>query len=386
MNIPYGRQSISDDDIAAVVAVLKSDWLTQGPAVERFEQSVAAYCGAQHAVAVCNATAALHLACMALDLGEGGRLWTSPNTFVASANCARYCGAMVDFVDIDPQTYNMSVPALAEKLAAAEKNGTLPKIVVPVHFGGQSCDMAGIAELASRYGFNVIEDASHAIGGDYLDGKVGSCRYSDFTVFSFHPVKVMTTGEGGMLMTNQDALANRANRLRSHGITRNAAEMTGPPEGGWYYQQTALGFNYRMTDLQSALGSSQLDRLDRFVARRRQLAARYDALLQSFPVIRPFQADWGKSAFHLYPIQIDAQRTDRGRDVVFQGLRDRGIGVNVHYIPVHLQPYYRDLGFAVGDFPEAERYYRHAITLPLYYDLGDAEQDRVLDALKAALS
>lgn len=385
MKIPYGRQSISDEDIAAVTEVLRSDWLTQGPMVERFEQAVAAHCGARHAVAVCNATAALHLACLALDLGPGDRLWTSPNTFVASANCARYCGASVDFVDIDPLTYNMSVPALAEKLALAAGAGCLPKVVVPVHFGGQPCDMAAIAALAAQYGFQVIEDASHAIGGDYQDGKIGDGRYSDLTVFSFHPVKVLTTGEGGMLLTNRADLQARLVRLRSHGITRNPVEMDGPAEGGWYYQQIELGFNYRITDIQSALGLSQLQRLDRFIDRRRALAARYDTLLKDLPVITPFQAPWGRSAYHLYPVQIDSSAKPRNRNEVFQKMRDAGIGVNVHYIPVHLQPYYRKLGFSEGDFPQAERYYANAITLPLYYDLTEAEQDVVVDVLTAAL-
>jgi len=386
MKIPYGRQSISDEDIAAVTEVLRSDWLTQGPLVEHFEQAVAAYCGAGHAVAVCNATAALHLACLALEPGPGDLLWTSPNTFVASANCARYCGASVDFVDIDPLTYNMSVPALAEKLARASAAGRLPKVVVPVHFAGQPCDMAGIADLAARYGFRVIEDASHAIGGDYRDGKIGDGRYSDLTVFSFHPVKVLTTGEGGMLLTNQPALQSRLARLRSHGITRNPLEMDGPSEGGWYYQQVELGFNFRITDIQCALGLSQLQRLDRFIARRRELAARYDTLLAPLPVTTPHQAAWGRSAFHLYPVQIDDTRTHHRREVVFQAMRDAGVGVNVHYIPVHLQPYYRKLGFEVGDFPLAERYYANTLTLPLYYDLTEVEQDAVVEALRIALA
>ncbi len=386
MKIPYGRQSISDEDIAAVTDVLRSDWLTQGPTVERFEQAVAAYCGASHAVAVCNATAALHLACIALELGPGDLLWTSPNTFVASANCARYCGASVDFVDIDPLTYNMSVPALADKLVQASAVGRLPKVVVPVHFAGQPCDMAGIADLAARYGFRVIEDASHAIGGDYRDGKIGDSRYSDLSVFSFHPVKVLTTGEGGMLLTNQPALQSRLARLRSHGITRNPQEMDSPSEGGWYYQQVELGFNFRITDIQSALGLSQLQRLDHFIARRRELAARYDTLLAPLPVTTPHQAPWGRSAFHLYPVQIDDTRTHHRREAVFQAMRDAGVGVNVHYIPVHLQPYYRKLGFEVGDFPQAERYYANALTLPLYYDLTEAEQDAVVEALRTALA
>ena len=384
--IPYGRQEITEDDIAAVVATLKSDFLTQGPAIPRFERALADYCGATHAVAVCNATAALHMACEALGLGPGDRLWTSPNTFVASANCGLYCGATVDFVDIDPRSYNMSVSALAARLEAAEAAGTLPKIVIPVHFAGQSCDMQAIHALGQRYGFRIIEDASHAVGGTYLDSRVGSCRYSDITVFSFHPVKIITTGEGGMALTNDPALAARMERFRSHGITRDPALMDGEADGPWYYQQVELGHNLRITDLQAALGCSQLDRLDDYIARRHAIRERYDAALASLPVITPFQSPEGRSALHLYPIQIDPARTDKGRREVFEALRATGIGVNVHYIPVHTQPWYRGLGFAPGDFPQAERYYAHTISLPMFPTLTEAQQAEVIAALGSALA
>ncbi|MNX24310.1 UDP-4-amino-4-deoxy-L-arabinose--oxoglutarate aminotransferase [compost metagenome] len=383
--IPYGRQDIDQADLQAVVEVLQSDWLTQGPAITRFEDLVAQYCGTSHALAVSNATAALHLACRALGLGPGDSLWTSPNTFVASANCALYCGADVDFVDVDPQTYNMSVSALEAKLEQAEQAGRLPKIVVPVHFAGQSCDMEAIRKLADRYGFAVVEDASHAVGARYRDTLVGSCRYSDITVFSFHPVKIITTGEGGLLLTNRKDLHERLALLRSHGITRDPEAMTAPSEGPWYYQQVDLGYNYRMTDIQAALGASQMRRLDAFIARRRELATRYDALLADLPVIRPWQSPDGASAYHLYPIRLDPTRTSKGRREVFEALRASGIGVNVHYIPVHTQPYYQELGFRPGDFPEAEHYYEGAISLPMYATLSDSEQDRVVAALAEAL-
>ncbi|MBJ6724842.1 UDP-4-amino-4,6-dideoxy-N-acetyl-beta-L-altrosamine transaminase [Geomesophilobacter sediminis] len=379
--IPYGRQSISAADVAAVTEVLQSDWLTQGPAVERFESCVAAYCGVPHAVAVNSATSALHIACLALGLGPGDTLWTSPNTFVASANCARYCGASVDFVDIDPRTYNMSVERLAEKLAQAAAAGKLPKVVIPVHFAGQSCDMAGIDALAKQYGFKVIEDASHAIGGRYRGEPVGNCRYSDLTVFSFHPVKIVTTAEGGMVLTRSAELNERLVRLRSHGITRDPSLMHGASQGPWYYEQIELGFNYRMTDLQAALGASQMTRLDEFVARRHELVRRYDDALRELPVTLPWQHPDSYSAFHLYVIKVP-QRPGKGRREVFEALRARGILVNVHYIPVHTQPYYRELGFREGDFPQAEAYYAEAITLPLYYSLTYEEQDQVIKAVK----
>jgi UDP-4-amino-4,6-dideoxy-N-acetyl-beta-L-altrosamine transaminase len=383
--IPYARQSISQADIDAVVGVLRSDWLTQGPDVSRFEEGVAAYCGARPAVAVSNGTAALHLACLALGLGPGDLLWTSPNTFAASANCARYCGADVDFVDIDPLTYNISIAALEEKLARAKQRGRLPKVLVPVHFGGRPCDMQAIGDLAGRYGFRVVEDASHAVGAEYLSEKVGSCRYSDMTVFSFHPVKILTTGEGGMLLSKDDALARQLRLLRTHGITREAEQMTGESEGPWYYQQVALGYNYRMTDLQAALGASQLRRIEEFLGRRRDLVQRYNAALRGLPLVTPSDDGRGRSSWHLYVIQLDLDTARLSRRTVFERMRTAGVLVNVHYIPVHLQPYYRALGFRAGDFPASERFYERAISLPLYFELSDAEQDRVCAVLRESL-
>ena len=383
--IPYGCQDIDEEDIAAVVEVLKSDWLTQGPSIDAFERKMADYIGVRYAVAVCNATAALHLACRVLGLGPGKTMWTSPNTFVASANCARYCGAGVDFVDIDRRTYNMSVDALAKKLHRAKKDGKLPHVVVAVHFAGQPCEMAEIAGLAKDYGFAVIEDAAHAIGSTYKNEKTGNCRYSDITVFSFHPVKILTTGEGGMLLSNRDDLHERLTLLRTHGITRLPRQMTGKSEGGWYYEQIDLGFNYRMTDIQAALGTSQLDRIEQFLTRRREIAGRYDTLLAGLPLTLPWQHPDTLSSYHLYPIQLQLDRAGTTRRAVFDHLRNAGIGVNVHYIPVHWQPYYRDMGFRVGDFPEAERYYAAAISLPIHYRLTHADQERVVAALRAAL-
>ncbi|MCL4469624.1 MAG: UDP-4-amino-4,6-dideoxy-N-acetyl-beta-L-altrosamine transaminase [Sulfuricella sp.] len=384
--IPYGRQDVNEEDIQSVVEVLRSDWLTQGPAVERFEQDVAHYCGAKYSVAVSSATAALHIACLAAGLKPGGTLWTSPNTFVASANCGLYCGANPDFVDIDPRTYNLSADTLEEKLASAEKQGGLPQIVIPVHFAGQSCEMERIAALGKRYGFTVIEDASHAIGGRYRDTRVGSCAFSAMTVFSFHPVKIITTGEGGMVLTNRQDLYEKLVRLRSHGITRDPRFMEGEPDGPWYYQQIELGFNYRITDIQAGLGSSQMRRLDEFVARRHSLAERYDTLLREQALTLPWQHPDAYSAFHLYVIRLHLDAIGKTHRQVFEGLRQEGIGVNLHYIPVHTQPYYRRLGFKPGDFPQAEQYYREAISLPLYPSLSDSEQDRVVQALKRVLS
>ena len=387
--IPYGKQTLSEADIAAVVRVLQSDYLTQGSQVPAFESSLKNYCGAAHAVAVCNATAALHIACQALGLGKGDILWTTPITFVASANCALYCGATVDFVDIDPQTLNLSIPLLAEKLAAAQVSGCLPKIIIPVHLCGEPCDMAALHQLAQQYGFKIIEDASHAIGASYHGGKVGNCRYSDITVFSFHPVKIITTAEGGACLTNNAEIANKLAQLRSHGITRNPAEMQGEADGAWYYQQIDLGYNYRMTELQAALGVSQMTRLDEFVARRHALAARYDKLLADLPLILPYRNPANQSALHLYPIQIQPENmqpeSGKTRQQIFDYLRAHGIGVNVHYIPVHTQPYYRQhFGFKQGDFPAAEAYYAHAITLPLYFSLSEDEQYTVVATLKQA--
>ncbi|MDH4393349.1 MAG: UDP-4-amino-4,6-dideoxy-N-acetyl-beta-L-altrosamine transaminase [Aquabacterium sp.] len=383
--IPYGRQHITADDEAAVLAVLRSDCITQGPAVPRFEQALAARVGAAHGVAVCNATAGLHIACLALGLGPGDRLWTSPNTFVASANCGLSCGATVDFVDIDPLSLNISVPALAAKLQAAEASGTLPKVVVPVHFAGQSCDMQAIHALARRYGFRIIEDASHAVGGSYLGQPVGNCRFSDLTVFSFHPVKIITTAEGGMVMTNDATLAARLARLRSHGITRDPACMDTVPEGPWVYEQVELGLNYRLTDLQAALGWSQLAQLDQSVARRHQIARHYDSALAGLPLVTPWQSPDAQSALHLYPVQVDPARSPLNRRQLFDGLRSAGIGVNVHYIPVHTQPHYRRLGFAPGQFPAAEAYYAQALSLPMFPTLTNAQQGAVIAALRQLL-
>lgn len=383
--IPYGRQNIEESDIEAVVNVLRSDWITQGPVIGQFEGAVAAYCGAKFGIAVNSATSALYSACAALGLGSGDRLWTSPNTFVASANCALYCGALVDFVDIDPSTLNMSIPALEVRLLEAEAAGTLPKIVVPVHFAGQSCDMQAVRALADKYGFYVIEDASHAIGARYQDEPVGSCRYSDITVFSFHPVKIITTAEGGMSLTNDPDLAGRLRRFRNHGLTREPEMMRHSPDGPWSYQQIELGYNYRMTDMQAALGLSQLSRLDDFVHQRHQLADRYDEFLSRLPITIPWRHPDCYSAFHLYPIRIKSALASQGRREIFEYMQAGGIGVNVHYIPVHTQPYYQDIGFRQGDFPEAERYYLEALSLPLFPGLGTEEQDMVVDALTKAI-
>ena len=383
--IPYGRQTISQADIDAVIEVLRSDFLTQGPKVPAFEQTVADYCSAAHAVAVNSGTSALHIACLALGLGPGDTLWTSPITFVASANCALYCGAKVDFVDIDPKTYNLCTKALEEKLAAAEKQGNLPKVLIPVHLCGQPCDMAAIHALSQKYGFRIIEDASHAIGGRYKNEPIGICRYSDITVFSFHPVKLITTGEGGMAMTNDDFLAQQMALLRSHGITRDPDQMTHPPHGPWYYQQVGLGFNYRMTDIQAALGTSQMKRLDKFVAERLRLAERYEQLLADLPVTTPWQNPDSASAWHLYVIRLESEKTGQTHGQIFDYLRQQGIGVNLHYIPVHTQPWYRRMGFEPGMYPEAEKYYQEAVTLPLFPAMTEDQQDRVMDKVKAAL-
>jgi UDP-4-amino-4,6-dideoxy-N-acetyl-beta-L-altrosamine transaminase len=383
--IPYGRQSLDQTDIDAVVAVLQSDWLTQGPTIERFEQAMAERCQANFAVAVCNATAALHIACLAAGLAAGDRLWTTPNTFLASANCGRYCGAEVDFVDIDPLTWNLDAFALESKLEAAERDGTLPKVLVAVAFSGQSCDMRKIAELAERYGFTVIEDASHAVGASYAGRPVGCCEFAAMTVFSFHPVKIITSAEGGMVLTNRADLAERLQRLRSHGMTRDPQQMTEPSHGPWYYQQVELGFNYRITDLQAALGLSQLNKLDHFIQRRRELAARYDQLLAYLPLTLPSAQPEAGSAWHLYVVRLQSDRINLSHRQVFEGLRAAGVGVNLHYIPVHLQPYYRDLGFADGDFPQAERYYAEAISLPMFPLLSDEQQDYVIEQLRRLL-
>lgn len=380
--IPYGRQWVTEDDIAAVAEVLRSDLITQGPMSDEFERVVAEYCGARYAVAVSNGTAALHLAVLTLGLEPGGLLWTTPITFVASANCARYVGAAVDFVDIDPETLNMSVDALLAKLEAAEKSGRLPDVVVPVHFAGASCDMASIRELSGQYGFRVLEDAAHGIGGRYHDAPIGSCAYSDVTTFSFHPVKIVTTGEGGMVLTNDEELAHRARLLHTHGVTRDESLMRGASEGPWYYQQVELGFNFRITDIQAALGVSQMRRIDSFIARRNEIA---DAYLDAFAdvAVKPQQVPADVlSAYHLFVVQFE----QLDRRLAYDRLRELGVGSAVHYIPVHLQPYYRDLGFGPGDFQNAEEYYSRAITLPLYPMMSEAEVQTVIDAVRTCAS
>ena len=381
--IPYGRQDITQADIDAVVEVLRSDFLTQGPVVPMFEQAVATYCGAQHAVAVNSATSALHIACLALNLGPDDWLWTSPITFVASANCGLYCGAQVDFVDIDPRTYNLCPQALERKLVAAEREGRLPKVIIPVHLCGQPCDMRAIHVLAQRFGFKVIEDASHAIGGKYQGESIGSCRYSDITVFSFHPVKIITSGEGGMATTNDETLDQKMKLLRSHGITRDPALMTHVADGPWYYQQVDLGWNYRMTDIHAALGLSQMTRLEPYIVRRHLIADCYDEAFETASVKSPLRQTDRYSALHLYVIQVGPRCSHKD---TFARLRELSIGVNLHYIPVHLQPYYRRFGFSEGDFPNAESYYHRAISLPIYPSLSSAQQDQVITAVQEATS
>ena len=383
--IPYGRQDICQADIDAVVAVLQSDFLTQGPQVPLFEKAVAQHVGAKHALAVNSATSALHMACLALGLGPGDWLWTTPITFVASANCGLYCGAQVDFVDIDPRTYNLCPKALEAKLVAAEQAGNLPKVLVAVHLCGQSCDMAAIHALGQKYGFKIIEDASHAIGGKYKGEFIGNGRYSDITVFSFHPVKIITTAEGGMALTNSDELAHQMALLRSHGITRDTAQMTHEPDGPWYYQQIDLGYNYRMTELQAALGVSQMHRLDAFVQRRHQLAQRYDQLLANLPVTTPWQHPDSYSGLHLYVVRLQLDKINKTHRKVFEALREQDIGVNLHYIPVHTQPHYQRMGHNVGDYPQSEQYYAEAISLPMYQTLRDEQQDQVVAVLNKVL-
>lgn len=399
--IPYGKQDINQQDIDAVIAVLQSDFLTQGPQVPLFEQALIAYTGAGYAVVCNSATSALHLACLALDLGAGDWLWTTPITFVASANCGLYCGAQVDFVDIDPLTYNLCPKALEHKLITAKAQHKLPKVVIAVHLCGQSCDMAAIHALALQYGFKIIEDAAHAIGGTYQGKPIGGGEYADITVFSFHPVKIITTAEGGAALTNQQALADKMALLRSHGITRDKSLMTsvtGLPidaQGDWYYQQLELGFNYRMTELQAALGVSQMQRLQVFITERRRLAHRYNKLLADLPLTLPQQLAHTNSAWHLYVIGLRLDNTTLSQQYASQGhelknklfrqLREFGIGVNVHYIPVHIQPYYQAMGFVVGDYPAAEHYYQQVLSLPLFYGMTDAQQDEVVVALRTVL-
>ncbi|MDA9574271.1 UDP-4-amino-4,6-dideoxy-N-acetyl-beta-L-altrosamine transaminase [Porticoccaceae bacterium] len=384
--IPYGRQDINQSDIDAVVDVLQSDFLTQGPKVPLFEQVVAAKVGAKHALAVNSATSALHIACLALGLEPGDLLWTSPITFVASANCGLYCGAHVDFVDIDSRTYNLCPIALEAKLIAAERTGKLPKVLVAVHLCGQPCDMEAIQALSQRFGFKVIEDASHAIGGKYKDHYIGNCRHSDITIFSFHPVKIVTTAEGGMALTNSARLAERMSLYRSHGVTRDPSLMTHSPDGPWYYQQIELGYNYRMTELQAALGLSQMKRLDTYVARRHELADRYDQLLMELPLVLPWQHPEGYSGRHLYVIRLKLDLIAKSHLEIFEALTGKGIGVNVHYIPVYRHPYFQQLGYKKIDYPNSEIYYSAAISLPLYQTLMNGDQDKVVQSLKEVLA
>jgi len=383
--IPYGKQDINQADINSVIDVLSSDTLTQGPQVPVFEKIVAGYCGAEFGIAVNSATSALHIACLSLGLGSGDWLWTSPNSFVASANCGLYCGAKIDFVDIDPQTYNLSADELEKKLIEAKQKGKLPKIVIPVHFAGQSCNMKKIHYLSQEYGFKIIEDASHAIGSKYLEKPVGGCQYSDITIFSFHPVKIITTAEGGLATTNSKELAEKMRLFRSHGITRDKNLMSRSPDGDWYYQQVDLGFNYRMNELQAALGVSQMQRLDEFVAKRHILKERYDSLLSTLPIIKPYQDKDCYSSLHLYPIQINLNKVSKDRNQIFKALIDNGIGVNVHYIPIHTQSYFLQFGFKEGDFPNSETYYHNAISIPLFHMMTSEQQDKVIDELKRVL-
>lgn len=383
--IPYGKQEINQQDIDSVIDVLTSDFLTQGPQVPAFEKALTEHTGVSHAIAVNSATSALHIACLALGLSEGDWLWTSPVTFVASANCGLYCGAKVDFVDIDPKTYNMCPIKLEEKLIEAHKQNRLPKVIIPVHLCGQPCDMEAIRKLSHKYGFKIIEDASHAIGGKYHNKPVGNCEFSDITIFSFHPVKIVTTAEGGAALTNNTELANKMMLLRSHGITRDNELMTEESHGAWYYQQIDLGFNYRMTELQAALGVSQMQRLEEFVSARHRLAERYNDLLAGLPLELPYQLEGTYSGLHLYVIKLKLQEINYTHKEIFERLRDNGIGVNLHYIPVHTQPYYKSLGFKEGDFPESEKYYKEAISLPMFHRLTDAEQDFVVNTIRDIL-
>ena len=385
--IPYGRQLISKDDIDSVVDILRSDWLTQGPNVPLFEEAVSHYVGAKYAVATNSATSALHIACLALNLGPHDFAWTSPNTFVASANAPLYCGAKLDFIDIDPLTYNISIPHLRLKLQKAKLENKLPKVIIPVHFAGQSCDMEAIHLLSREYGFRIIEDASHAIGAKYNQEPVGSCLYSDITVFSFHPVKIITTGEGGMALTNDVFLQQKMQLLRSHGITNSTNLMRPQPiDEIWNYQQIALGFNYRMTDIQAALGLSQLKKIDLFIARRHQIAQTYFNAFEGQPITTPWQDLNSYSSFHLYPIRIDKSISEKTQGQLYQCLINQGIAANLHYIPVYLQPYYESLGFKRGYCPEAELYFRETISLPIFPSLTDAEQKVVIECIINSLN
>ncbi len=384
--IPYGRHDISQQDVEAVIEVLQSEFLTQGPKVPEFERSVGEYCQVDHAIAVNSATSALHIACLALGVSNKDLVWTSPITYVATANSARYCGADVDFVDIDPLTFNISVERLENKLEQASVKGKLPKVVIPVHMCGQSCDMAAIGRLAQKYGFSVIEDASHAIGGKYRGSAIGECKYSDITVFSFHPVKIITTAEGGIAVTNNEKLAHRMSLFRSNGVTKNEDYYVSATEGPWYYQQIELGYNYRMTDIQAALGLSQMTRLDDYINRRHELAQRYFGLLGDLPIRLPHQNEDTFSSFHLYVIRLDLENIGKSRKTVFTTLRELGIGVNVHYIPVHKQPYYMKLENEYDNLPEAEQYYREAMSIPIFPQMTAKQQDKVIEAVQKAVN
>ncbi len=377
--VPYSRQTITEEDIAAVETALRSTHLTQGPAVERFEADFAGLHKVDHAIALCNATAALHLACLALGVGPGTRVWTSPVSFVASANCALYCGAEVDFVDIEPTTRLMSVAALEEKLVDAEREGRLPKVVIPVDLTGLPCDYAGIRKLADKYGFAILADSSHGVGASYRGEPVGS-QFVDAAVFSFHAVKIVTTGEGGLIATNDGRLAERIRLLRSHGITRDPAAMQHASPGDYYYEQSILGYNGRMTDIQAALGSSQLARLPQMHSSRAAAARRYDELIADLDWTVPVIPTDRTSAWHLYVVERD-DGDSAARDMVFAAMRSDGIGVNLHYIPIYLQPYYARLGFRPGHCPMAERYYARAMTIPLFPGIDHSLQERVADHL-----
>jgi UDP-4-amino-4,6-dideoxy-N-acetyl-beta-L-altrosamine transaminase len=383
MKIPYAKPDITADDIKAVVDILHNEWLTQGPLQEQFETAIAKYAGARYAVAVANGTAALHLVYLAMGVGPGKTIWTSPNTFVATANAAYYCGSKAEFVDIDPSTYNLSPDALAHKLEAKQKD--LPFLIVPVHFSGQSAAMEEISSLARSRGIAVVEDASHAIGGRYQGQPIGCCRWSDAAVLSFHAVKIITSGEGGMILTNRTDLYEKLLRLRTHGITRRAELFQQSNPGPWYYEQLELGYNYRLTDIQAALGLSQAKRIDSYVARRTDLAHQYDQALADLPVVRPWQDPRASSSWHLYVVQLATEQIKKTQREVFENLCHAGIGVNLHYIPVHLQPFYRQFGFRTGDFPQAEAYYRRAITLPLFPGLQSDELEFVVDQLRSNL-
>lgn len=383
--IPYGRQEIDSEDVEAVLKTLRSDWLTQGPTVPEFEQLIGSYCEAKHAIATNSATSALHIACLALGVKKGDKVWTSPVSFVASANCALYCGADVDFVDVNPITYNLCPELLEKKLIQAKKSGDLPRVLIPVHLAGQSCDMAKIYELSQRYSFRIIEDASHAIGGQYKESLIGGCRFSDITVFSFHPVKIITTGEGGMALTNSKKLADKVRLLRSHGIIKDQSLMQGPIDGPWYYEQTSLGYNFRMTDLQASLGISQSKRLDSIIERRRSIASKYDRELEALPLITPAQSLDCLSSWHLYIVKLKLSEISRTKKEVFESMREKGIGVNLHYIPIYRHPYYRSLGLSDKDFPNSAEYYREAMTIPIYPNMTEEQQASVIAALTSSI-